>query len=329
MQLRNRPRWLEIRLTKTMQNPDRNARHAQPARHSPAFDAARMTRRTGVFAAAAALLSGCSGAQTLNALVSRDTYSAREGIAYGKDPRQQLDVYFPPGFASGGQTQAPVAIFFYGGSWTQGERADYRFVGEALASAGVVTVISDYRLSPQVRYPVFLQDNALAVKWVMDHLAEIGGDPKRVYLMGHSAGGWSAAMLALDARWLGAQGLSPRQFAGWIGLAGPYDFLPIENPDAQVAFEWPSTPRDSQPIHHVSRASPPALLIAPVKDNLVNPERNTEGMAKLLRQAGVPVTLRRHSGVSHVTLAASLARPLRWLAPVREEVLQFMGQPKP
>lgn len=290
-----------------------------------------MTRRTGVIAAAGLLLAGCSGTQALNALVSRDTYTLREGIAYGALPRQQLDVYLPRA-AAGGAQKAPVVLFFYGGSWTRGERADYRFVGESLASEGVVVVIADYRLSPAVRWRAIAQDSALAAQWVFGHVDDIGGDPSRVFVMGHSAGGWNAAMLALDARWLSAHGLSPRRFAGWIGLAGAYDFLPIENPEAQVAFDWPDTPPDSQPIRHAGSNSPPALLIAPGEDKLVNPERNTEGMARVLRAAGVPVTVHRHSGVNHVTLAGSLGRPLRWLAPTRREVLDFIaptGRPPP
>ncbi|MGA0571817.1 alpha/beta hydrolase [Variovorax sp. VNK109] len=285
-----------------------------------------MTRRTGLLAAAGALLAGCSGTQALNALVARDTYTSRGGIAYGTHPRQKLDVYKPLASAHSTATP-PVVLFFYGGSWTRGERADYRFVGESLASQGVITVVADYRLSPEVRWREIAQDSALAARWVFDNLNDMNGDPKRVFVMGHSAGGWNAAMLALDARWLNAQGLSPRRFAGWIGLAGAYDFLPIENPEAQVAFNWPDTPPDSQPLRHVSKDSPPALLIAPDSDKLVNPERNTEGMARALRAQGVPVTVHRHSAINHVTLAGSLAGPLRWLAPVRREVLDFIAAP--
>lgn len=284
-----------------------------------------MTRRTSLLVAMGMLLAGCSGTQALNALVPRDTYVAREGIAYGTHPRQKLDVYKPLASADPAVTP-PVVLFFYGGSWTRGERADYRFVGESLASQGVITVVADYRLSPEVRWREIAQDSALAARWVFDNLNDMHGDPKRVFVMGHSAGGWNAAMLALDARWLGAQGLSPQRFAGWIGLAGPYEFLPIENPEAQVAFNWPETPLDSQPINHVSSSSPPALLIAPGQDKLVNPERNTEAMGRALRGLGVPVTVHRYTRVNHVTLAGSLASPLRWLAPVRSEVLDFIRQ---
>ncbi|MEO7391717.1 MAG: alpha/beta hydrolase, partial [Ramlibacter sp.] len=208
----------------------------------------RITRRTGLLALLSAPLAGCSAAGLLDAVVPRGSYRGREGVPYGGDSRQRLDVFLPLQPANA----APLVVFFYGGSWTRGDRADYRFVGEALASAGVVTVVADYRLSPQVRYPEFLADCALAMKWAFDHARELGADEGRVHVMGHSAGAYNAAMLALDARWLAAAGLTPQRLAGWIGLAGPYDFLPIVNPDARVAFDWPATAPDTQPIAHAT-----------------------------------------------------------------------------
>ncbi len=267
-----------------------------------------------------ALLTACSGADLLNATVATDTYRRTEGIAYGPEARQQLDVYQPQGEVR----NAPVVVFFYGGSWSTGERADYRFVGEALASQGIVAVVADYRLSPAVRYPVFVQDSARAVRWARNHAAEYGADPARLFVMGHSAGAYNAAMVALDARWLQAEGMKPSQLAGWIGLAGPYDFLPIGDPQTQVAFEWPGTPADSQPLMHASRASPPALLLAPTEDRSVNPQRSTVAMAQRLKSSGVPVESELFGGVSHVTLIASMASVFRGRAPVLERVTAFV-----
>ncbi|MEO7886302.1 MAG: alpha/beta hydrolase [Polaromonas sp.] len=156
--------------------------------------------RRSFFAMLTALLTACSGADLLNATVATDTYRRTDSIAYGPEPRQKLDVYQPQGELR----NAPIVVFFYGGSWSTGERADYRFVGEALASQGIVAVVADYRLSPAVRYPVFVQDSARAVRWARDHAAEYGADPARLFVMGHSAGAYNAAMVALDARWLKA-----------------------------------------------------------------------------------------------------------------------------
>ncbi len=271
-----------------------------------------------------AALTGCSASGALNALVPSDSYRLRADLAYGPAARQRLDVYLP----LERRTPGPVVVFFYGGSWTTGERATYRFVGEALASRGIAVVVADYRLSPAVRYPVFLQDSAQALRWTMDHLGELGADPRQVFVMGHSAGAYNAAMLALDARWLAGAGLQPAQLAGWIGLAGPYDFLPIGNRDVQVAFDWPGTPADSQPMVHASGSSPPALLLAARGDSTVNPVRNTEALARRLQSAGVPVGLQVYDRVSHVTLVAALAAPLRGLAPVLDDIAAFVRQPR-
>ncbi|MDQ6881241.1 MAG: alpha/beta hydrolase [Pseudomonadota bacterium] len=286
-----------------------------------------MTRRIGLVAAIGAWLSGCSGAGVLNAVAGGD-HEAREGVAYGADPRQRLDVYRPPA-APSGAAPPPIVVFFYGGSWTRGARADYRFVGEALASAGAIVVIPDYRLSPQFRYPEFVRDSAAAVKWAFDHAAEIGGSAQNVVVMGHSAGGYNAAMVVLDRRWLDGAGLArDRRPAGFIGLAGPYDFLPISDRATQVAFSWPGTVPDSQPIAHVSAQAPRTLLLAAIKDDVVNPQRSTVGLGERLKAAGVPTEVKLYPRVNHVTLLAAVAQPLRWLAPVREDIVEFLGLPR-
>lgn len=267
-----------------------------------------------------ALLTACSGADLLNATVATDTYRRTEGVAYGSDPRQLLDVYQPDATTR----DAPMVVFFYGGSWSEGERGDYRFVGEALASRGMVVVVADYRLSPAFRYPVFMEDSARAVRWAFDHATEWGADEKRIFVMGHSAGAYNAAMVALDSRWLAAVGLSPSRLAGWIGLAGPYDFLPIGDPKTQVAFNWPNTSADTQPMVHASRASPPALLLAPTQDSVVDPQRSTVALARQLTSQGVKVESALYDGVGHVTLLGSMAQVLRAKAPVLERVTQFV-----
>lgn len=270
--------------------------------------------------AMAALLAACSPVKVLNALTPSSTFTKTSSIAYGPDTRQTLDVYRPvPAIAN-----APVVVFFYGGSWNSGAKADYGFVGEALASRGIVVVIADYRLYPQVRYPAFLQDGAKALAWTHQHIADYGADPRQLYVMGHSSGAYNAAMLALDARWLHEVGLAPSMFKGWIGLAGPYDFLPIENPDVKPVFFFPDSPPDSQPINHVSSAAPPSLLIASSADKLVNPTRNTGGLANKLRAAGVPVQEFYFGKTNHQTLVAALSKPLRWLAPVLDRVADFI-----
>ncbi|MEO8849021.1 MAG: alpha/beta hydrolase [Casimicrobiaceae bacterium] len=275
-----------------------------------------------VLVSAISMLGGCSVFGLVNAFVPRGTYVAHADIAYGSQPRQALDLYVP---RSAAPVQGyPVVVFFYGGSWTTGERADYRFVGEALASAGIVAVLADYRLYPAVSYPDFLRDSAAALAWTVRHTGTFGGDRTRVYVMGHSAGGYNAAMLALDSRWLNAEGLSPSALKGWIGLAGPYDFLPSGLADVQRVFHHPDYPPGGQPIEHVTSSVPRTFLGAAIDDTVVSPTRSTQQLANKLRAAGVDVTLKLYKGVGHGTLAGSLAYPLRWLAPVRADVVAFI-----
>jgi acetyl esterase/lipase len=278
----------------------------------------------GTAATALALLAACSPLAVLNVFVPAGDYHFATA-PYGDRTRQQLDVYRP----LTARGPAPVVVFLYGGSWRFGDRADYRFVGEALASRGIVAVVADYRLYPEVRYPQFVRDSAGAVAWTLREIAGYGGDPGRVFVMGHSAGAYNAAMVALDPRWLRAWGASPTMLAGWIGLAGPYDFLPIAGADIRPVFDFPDTPADSQPIAHVGPGSPPALLLAAAHDGIVDPQRNSAQLAARLGAAGDRVSLRMYDGVNHLTLIAAMATPLRALAPVLDAVTEFVAAPAP
>jgi acetyl esterase/lipase len=267
------------------------------------------------------LLGGCSRLGIIDWLTPASGYTRVEGIAYGVGPRRRLDLYQP----STPLPAHPVVVFFYGGSWNSGERGNYRFVAQALARRGILVVIADYRLYPQVRYPQFLEDNAEAVAWVYRHVGAYGGDPQRLFLMGHSSGAYNVAMLALRPSLLGAVGLSPGIVKGWIGLAGPYDFLPVENEEVRPVFFYPDSPVDSQPIVHVHPGAPAALLLAANQDTFVNPVRNTGGLARRLREAGVPVRVAYFDRVDHASLVGAFAWPLRWMAPVADEVVGFVA----
>lgn len=267
-----------------------------------------------------AAVVACSPLTLLNASAPSDGYRRVADIAYGDNPRQKLDLYVPDHVTG----PLPVVVFFYGGAWQEGSREDYRFAGEALASRGFLAAVADYRVHPEVRYPDFLRDSASAVRWVRDHAASHGGDADRLFLMGHSSGAYNAAMLALDGRWLGEVGLDPKQVVrGWIGLSGPYDFLPIKTPVIQTIFgpreQWPST----QPVAYVSTGAPPAWLATGDADTRVLPA-NTERLAARLRAAGVAVTERSFPGVGHGKTVAALAPPFRKGLPLLDELAVFV-----
>jgi acetyl esterase/lipase len=269
---------------------------------------------------AAAALTACSPLSVVNAVSPGNALQAASALRYGPESRNLLDVYRPAGNAA----DAPVIVFFYGGNWVAGERKDYAFVGRALAARGFVVVVPDYRLYPQVRYPDFLDDGARAVAWTEREIGRYGGDPHKVFVMGHSAGAYNAAMLALDERWLGKEGVKPASLRGWIGLAGPYDFLPVENRTTRPVFDYPYTKAESQPINHVGKAAPPALLIAGRKDETVNPVRNTGGLAQKLRADGVPVREVYYDRIGHAELVATLSSTLKGLAPTLDAIQDFV-----
>jgi acetyl esterase/lipase len=280
------------------------------------------TRRRFVraaFAGSAALLAGCSPLSVLNALVPADTYRRSDALAYGPHSRHRLDVYQ----SAHAVNAAPVVVFFYGGNWNMGARENYVFAGEALASRGFIAVIPDYRLYPDVRFPDFLADCADAVRWTQQNCARYGGDPQRLFLMGHSAGAYNAAMLALDPRYLRAAQVEPRRIRGLVGLAGPYDFLPLQSAVSKGVFGFPDTPVETQPIRFVSANDPPTLLITGTGDEVVDPG-NSIRLAARLRAHDVEVHEIVYPGVGHARLVGALASPLRYIAPVLEDAAAFI-----
>jgi len=266
------------------------------------------------------LFSACSPTAVLNALAPRDGIAVSNDIPYSDGPRHTLDVYAPR--EAVGPT--PVVVFFYGGNWDSGTKAMYQFVGAALAARGVLTVIPDYRLYPQVRFPDFMYDAAGAIAWTRANAVRFGGDPHRLFLMGHSAGAQIATLVALDPTYLRSVDLSPqRDVCGVIGLAGPYDFLPLHDAELQVIFGPEAERPRSQPINYVSPQAPPMLLLAGRDDDTVDPG-NTLRLAARLRAVNASVQDELYPSVGHKTLIAAFARPLGFLAPAREAVLRFI-----
>jgi acetyl esterase/lipase len=220
----------------------------------------------------------------------------------------------------------PLVIFFYGGSWNSGSRADYRFVARAFNDLGYSVAIPDYRLTPEALYPDFLKDSAQAISLLINRAEEFGADPQRVILVGHSAGAYNAMMVALDQRWLSPE--DRQRIRGVIGLASPVNFLPIQLPAARLAFHWPNTPRDSQPIEHVSSSSPPILFINANNDPLVDPRINSIAMAEKLRAANVYVEVENFDGplgmINHARLVATLSPTFQFLSPTLDKSRVFI-----
>ncbi|MGA3398336.1 MAG: alpha/beta hydrolase [Acetobacteraceae bacterium] len=265
------------------------------------------------------LLHVISPTGPLNALAPTDGITLTSGAPYATGDGNTLDVYAPrPGAAP-----APVVVFFYGGAWASGSKEIYRYVGAALAARGVMAVIPDYRVYPYVRFPTFMYDAAEAVAWTRANASRLGGDPRRLFLMGHSAGAQIAALLAMDKRYLRSVDLSPQDVCGMIGLAGPYDFTQLRGVMVKEIF-GPQIELDrAMPINFASSDNPPLLLLAGWSDFTVEPG-NTQRLADRVRAAGGSVRAEFYSGIGHTTLLAALSGSLAFLAPVREETMRFI-----
>lgn len=255
-------------------------------------------------------LPGCSATDLANALTPTGDVSREAGLAYGPLPRQRYDLYRPAGLAEG----APLVVFVYGGGWREGGRGGYRFVALPLARMGCLVAVPDYRLWPEDAFPAFVEDTALAVRALAER------EPRRrLVLMGHSAGAFNAACVALDPAW-GVQ----RAVGGFIGLAGPYDFGRDEvNPPAI----FPQARILAAPSPLRAGETPPMLLLHGEADSIVGPY-HSRIMAERARAAGVPVRHVTYPGMGHVGVLAALADPARALGlangAVCDEVALFL-----
>lgn len=268
----------------------------------------------------ALLLGGCRSAffGAMNAKQSSQGITTHADIVYDETTQTALDVYAPAR-----ADHAPVVVYFYGGSWMIGKRQWFRWMGEAMAAQGVVTIVADVRLWPRARLDGFLHDGAEAVRWARDHASEFGGDPTHLFVMGHSSGGQIAAMLAMDKQWLAAVGMKPRDLAGFIGVAGTYDFIPFDEAEFYDMFgHTPDEQARSQPINFVDGDEPPALLLQGEKDTIVYPSEavSLEGR---YRQQGEPVELKLYPGVGHERLLLAFG-PLKSKASVIADTMAFI-----
>jgi acetyl esterase/lipase len=292
----------------------------------PADKPGRLSRRSALTGLAAVLATGCGRLEFMAANVPAvfGDYRRHADIAYSAHQQHRLDVYVPDGASA---TPRPLVVFWHGGRWRFGDKADYRFVGAALAELGYVAVLPNYRHYPDVKMPGFMDDAARAGEWAAAHGGEFGADVQRLYLMGHSAGAHLAALVTLDPRYFAAAGRPGPPIAGVIGLSGPYDFLPLLEPDVQDMFGPPQNYPDSQPINFVRSDAPPMLLVHGLMDDTVRP-KNSQNFAAALRARGVPVTLKLYPKVEHADTVAALSLPARGRAPTLADIEAFVRQPR-
>jgi acetyl esterase/lipase len=266
-------------------------------------------------------LVGCAPVDILNATIPTRDLTITRDIAYGDGPKQKLDIYVPKNLAP----NAPVIVFFYGGAWQEGDKKDFLFVAQALASTGAVVVVPNYRVYPEVTFPGFLEDGAAATAWTLKNIATYGGDPKTVFLAGHSAGAYLAVMLVLDKEYLAKAGVADAKLAGGIGISGPYDFLPITRKDIKPIFEVVPDMDVTQVIHFARADAPPLLLLHGETDTTVGPY-NTHNLANKIRELGGQVEDRYYPGVDHVDAIIALTSMFSGRAPVKADIEAFIAK---
>jgi acetyl esterase/lipase len=256
----------------------------------------------------------------VNSLARTDNFVAIEDIAYGEHSLNRLDIYLP----GQGQALHATVVFFYGGCWGGCETKDkeyYLFVAQALTSHGYAVVIPDYRRYPGVRFDQIIDDARRSVEWVKAHGAEYGADSENIFLMGHSAGAHLAAMLTLNEDYLRSE--TYQGIKGFIGLAGPYDFLPLTEAYQKEIFGPEEKYPASQPVNFVQGTEPPLLLLYGNNDETVKPI-NIKSLSYKVRDAAGCVETRLYDDLDHIDLLAALALPLQDSKPILSDIVAFL-----
>lgn len=268
-------------------------------------------------------LNGCYSIffTQLNSTINKDGYTQIADIEFNQQHELKLDIYQPVQALEG----APVVVFFYGGSWNGGKREWYEFVGAALAQQGVLTLIPDYRVYPEVTFPDFMYDAASAIAWAEAHAVEYGGDSKNLFISGHSAGAQIAALLGADDAYLESAGYDHNNLSGIMGLSGPYDFSPITADEIKKVFPGEKKEHDAQAINFASNDDPPMLLLHGRDDSTVW-ESNSINMANALQNAGGKAKTRLYATISHSELLLSLAENRQDQTPAIQDMLNFISE---
>jgi acetyl esterase/lipase len=226
-------------------------------------------------------------------------------VAYlqgANDPehKDKLDLYLPEG-----RTNVPVIVSYYGGALTAGDKSEHAFVGQRFAAAGMATVVVNYRLSPGVTHPAHIQDAAASFAWVKRHIADYGGNPDRIFAIGHSAGAYLVALLATDERYLAAHKLSLRDIRGAVPVSA---FYWVERagvaPDRDKSV-WGTDQKvwvDASPAHHLHGRVPPMLILYADGDEDWRRRQNVEVAQAIKEAGGKSVTLAMIQGRTHMSI---------------------------
>jgi acetyl esterase/lipase len=249
------------------------------------------------FAPANALVATPSGVK-----VDADLpYKSGAQLTPYEQQRCKLDLYLPAhsqGF--------PTVIFFHGGNLTGGDKKSARTVAESFAGSGIGFVSAEYRLSPTVTYPAYVQDSAAAVAWVHAHIGEYGGDPNKLFISGHSAGAYLALMLGLDGQFLHDAGVDPSAIAGVIPISGQT----VTHVTVRAERGFPKNRvvvDDAAPLYYCNMRTPPMLILYADHDAPARAEENALLVTDLKLAGNKNITGLQMTDRTHGTIFSSLA----------------------
>ncbi|MCZ6672085.1 MAG: alpha/beta hydrolase [Verrucomicrobia bacterium] len=225
------------------------------------------------------LLIGSATAETLKDL----PYKTGPGLTKYEKERCRVDLYLP-----NGKKQFPTLVWFHGGGLRNGDKGSKAalVVAHRMLSHGIAVASANYRLSPKVKFPTYIEDSAAVTQWVTETIAHYGGDPNKVFVGGHSAGGYLALMLALDAHYLADTGLDPQTIAGYVPVSGQ-TVVHSTIIEERNMTKGKVLVDEAAPLYHISKNTPPILILAGDNDNPARLEENQLLIAKL-KAAGHP-----------------------------------------
>ncbi len=233
--------------------------------------------------------------------------------------RNLLDLYLPPN-----AEQFPVIVWFHGGNITAGDKAEgaHSAIARTLAARGIAVASVNYRLSPRVNFPAYIEDAAASVAWVLEHIEDYDGDADKVFVSGHSAGGYLASMVGLDPQFLGALGHSPQDLAGLIPISGQMVTHGTVRTERDLPANRPLVDA-AAPVFHVSAEAPPFLAIAGSEDLPARPEENRYFVAAMKAVENPDVAYREFEGRNHGTIVTQIPEPGD---PVTEAIVDFVAR---
>jgi acetyl esterase/lipase len=245
-------------------------------------------------------------------------------LLYYDDPdfhprKHLLDIYKPQDLVN-----APVLLFIHGGGWQRGDKLLYAYLGRAFASRGFTTVVINYRLSPEVRHPTHVQDVARALAWIYRNISAHGGNPEAIFVMGHSAGGHLAALLALDETYLEVHGLSTSLIRGVMPMSGVYNLNAIPGFHSVFTSD-PQARHEASPIAHVDEEQPP-FFISYAQFDLPTLHEQARELSQRLTAHGTEARLLEAPRKDHITIISQLDLPDD---ATRQALIEFMQEHLP